>query len=481
MMLNNSIRELNKLMKNQEVTPSQLVAESYQKIADHDHVLNSFVTLNEEAATAQAKALDEKPVQHVLHGIPIGIKDNIVTKDLRTTCGSKMLENFNPVYNATVIEKLVAAGAIPVGKLNMDEFAMGSSNETSYFGPVRNPWNTDYVPGGSSGGSAAAVAAGLVPVALGSDTGGSVRQPAALTGIVGMKPTYGRISRYGLVAFASSLDQIGIFSRTVEDNAVVLETIAGLDPMDNTSSPLEVPNYLESLGQPIAGMRLGVPAEYMSEMVDPEVKAAVEAAIEVYRSLGATVEEVHMPHLKYVVPAYYIIAPSEASSNLSRFDGMRFGHRSAEATDIESIFRKSRAEGFGEEVKRRILIGTYCLSAGHFDAYYMKALKLRTVVKEEFDAIFKEFDAIIGPTTTSPAFKIGENKEKTIDMYLNDILTIPANLVGLPSMSIPAGFSSEGLPIGLQLTGKHFGEAKLYQLAHAFEQVTDHHKKRPTL
>lgn len=480
-MLNKTIRELHTAIQEKEVTPSQLVAESYRQIADHDGVLNTVITTNEPAATAQAQQLDGREATHLLHGIPIGIKDNIITKDLRTTCGSKMLENFNPVYNATVIEKLVAAGAVPVAKLNMDEFAMGSSNETSYYGAVRNPWNTDYVPGGSSGGSAAAVAAGLVPVALGSDTGGSVRQPAALTGIVGMKPTYGRISRYGLVAFASSLDQIGVFSKTVEDNAIVLETIAGVDPMDNTSSPLEVPNYTDALGKSIAGMRLGVPAEYMSDMVDPEVKAAIEAAIEVYRSLGATVEEVHMPHLKYVVPAYYIIAPSEASSNLSRFDGMRYGHRSAEATDIESIFRKSRAEGFGEEVKRRILIGTYCLSAGHFDAYYMKALKLRTVIKEDFDAIFKEFDAIIGPTTTAPAFKVGENKEKTIDMYMNDILTIPANLVGLPAMSIPAGFSQAGLPIGLQLAGKHFGEATLYQLAHAFEQATDHHKKRPTL
>lgn len=480
-MLNRSIRELHQAIKNQETTPSQLLTETYSKIAAHDEVLNSFVTLNEEQAKKQAQHLDEQPAQHVLHGIPVGIKDNIITKDLRTTCGSKMLENFNPVYNATVIEKLLAAGAVPVGKLNMDEFAMGSSNETSYFGPVRNPWNTDYVPGGSSGGSAAAVAAGLVPVALGSDTGGSVRQPAALTGIVGMKPTYGRISRYGLVAFASSLDQIGIFSRTIEDNALVLETIAGLDPMDNTSSPLPVEDYTAKIKQPIAGMRIGVPAEYMSDIVHPEVKQAIEQAMDVYRSLGATVEEVHMPHLKYVVPAYYIIAPSEASSNLSRFDGMRYGHRSAEATDIESIFRKSRAEGFGEEVKRRILIGTYCLSAGHFDAYYMKALKLRTVIKEDFDAIFKEFDAIIGPTTTAPAFKLGENKEKTIDMYMNDILTIPANLVGLPAMSIPAGFSSEGLPIGLQLTGKHFDEATLYQLGHAFEQVTDYHTKRPTL
>lgn len=480
-MFNKSIRELQTAIQNQEVTPTQLVNESYELIAKYDGVLNSFVTLNTQAATAQAAQLDAQPTRSILHGIPIGIKDNIITNGLRTTCGSKMLADFTPVYNATVIEKLVAAGAVPVGKLNMDEFAMGSSNETSYFGPVRNPWNTDYVPGGSSGGSAAAVAAGLVPVALGSDTGGSVRQPAALTGIVGMKPTYGRISRYGLVAFASSLDQIGVFSKTVEDNALVLETIAGHDPMDNTSSPLEVPSYTEKLGQSIAGMRLGVPAEYMSDIVHPEVKAAVEAAIELYRSMGATVEEVHMPHLKYVVPAYYIIAPSEASSNLSRFDGMRFGHRSSEATDVESIFRKSRAEGFGEEVKRRILIGTYCLSAGHFDAYYMKALKLRTVVKEDFDAIFKEFDAIIGPTTTAPAFKIGENKEKTIDMYMNDILTIPANLVGLPAMSIPAGFSTDGLPIGLQLTGKHFNEATLYQLAHAFEQATDYHTKRPTL
>lgn len=405
-MLNKSIRELHAAIKNNEVTPSQVIEQTYATIEAYDGNLNSFVTLNKETAIAQAKSLDEKPIQHVLQGIPVGIKDNIITKDLRTTCGSKMLENFNPVYNATVIEKLEAAGAIVVGKLNMDEFAMGSSNETSYFGPVKNPWNYDYVPGGSSGGSAAAVAAGIVPVALGSDTGGSVRQPAALTGIIGMKPTYGRISRYGLVAFASSLDQIGIFSRTIEDNATVLQTIAGIDPMDNTSSPLEVPNYTEKLGKSIDGMRLGVPAEYMSDIVEPEVKAAIEAAIEVYRSLGATVEEVHMPHLKYVVPAYYIIAPSEASSNLARFDGMRYGHRSSEATDIESIFRKSRAEGFGEEVKRRILVGTYCLSAGHFDAYYMKALKLRTVVKEDFDAIFKEFDAIIGPTTTAPAFKI---------------------------------------------------------------------------
>lgn len=478
-LLDLSIKELRNKIDNKEITAQELVQESVDRITELDPKLNSFITFDTDYVKSQVTDFQEN---QLLSGIPVALKDNIVTRDLATTCGSKMLENFtDPLYDATVAERLRTAGSINMGKLNMDEFAMGSSNESSYFGPVHNPYHLDYVPGGSSGGSAAAVAAGLVKAALGSDTGGSVRQPAAFTNTVGLKPTYGRISRFGVVAFASSLDQIGIFSKTVEDNAVVLEAIAGRDEMDTTSSVQEVPKFSELLETSMAGKKIAVPVEYMSDAINPEIRERILEAIEVYRGMGAIVETVRMPHLDYVVPAYYIIAPCEASSNLARFDGIRYGYRAENTTDLDNIYEKSRAEGFGSEVKKRILVGTYCLSAGHYDAFYMQAAKLRTVIKQDFDAIFKEYDVILGPTTPDAPFKIGAHSNDAVKVYLNDLLTIPANLVGLPAISVPAGFTKDGLPVGLQLTGKAFDEVGIYQFAHAFEQATKYYQVKPEM
>ncbi|GGB49888.1 Asp-tRNA(Asn)/Glu-tRNA(Gln) amidotransferase subunit GatA [Virgibacillus dakarensis] len=484
-LFDNSIKQLEQKLHNKEIAVSDLVDTSYKRIAEVDDQVKAFLTLDEENARNQAKALDtETPdfTVHPLFGIPGGIKDNIVTKALRTTCASQFLRNFNdPLYSATVIEKLDEAKTVKIGKTNMDEFAMGSSNENSSFEPTRNPWHTDYVPGGSSGGSAAAVAAGEVVYALGSDTGGSIRQPAAFCGVVGLKPTYGRVSRFGLVAFASSFDQIGPITRNVADNARVLEVISGQDKMDSTSANVDVPAFTESLTGDIKGLKIAVPKEYLGEGVSPEVRDSVMDALKVYESLGAEWEEVSLPHTKYAVATYYLLASSEASANLARFDGVRYGVRSENAKDMLDMFKLSRSEGFGEEVKRRIMLGTYALSSGYYDAFYKKAQKVRTLIKNDFDEIFKNYDVVIGPTTPTPAFKIGEKVEDPLTMYTNDILTIPVNLAGVPAISIPCGLSKGGLPYGLQIIGKYFDEGTVYRTAHAFEQATDHHTKRPQL
>ncbi|MUK88422.1 Asp-tRNA(Asn)/Glu-tRNA(Gln) amidotransferase subunit GatA [Ornithinibacillus sp. L9] len=482
-LFDHSIKEIEEKLHNNEITVEDLVDTSYNRIKEVDDQVHAFLTLDEENARAKAKELDlETDKSNKLFGIPAGIKDNIVTKALRTTCGSQFLRNFDdPLYNATVIEKLNAEKIVTIGKLNMDEFAMGSSNENSSFTPTRNPWNTDYVPGGSSGGSAAAVAAGEVLFSLGSDTGGSIRQPAAFCGVVGLKPTYGLVSRFGLVAFASSLDQIGPLTRSVEDNARVLEVIAGHDHMDSTSAKVDIPEYTKALTGDVSGLKIAVPKEYLAEGVNPEVKDAIMNALKVYESLGATWEEVSLPHSKYAVATYYLLASSEASANLARFDGVRYGVRSENATNMIDMFKKSRSEGFGEEVKRRIMLGTFALSSGYYDAYYKKAQKVRTLIKNDFDNIFEYYDVVIGPTTPTPAFKVGEKIDDPLTMYANDILTIPVNLAGVPGISVPCGFSEEGLPIGLQIIGKHFDESTVFRAAHAYEQATEHHTKKPQL
>ncbi|GEN86724.1 Asp-tRNA(Asn)/Glu-tRNA(Gln) amidotransferase subunit GatA [Oceanobacillus sojae] len=478
-----TIKELEAKLHNHEITVEDLVKESYAQIKKVDGDVHAFLTLDEEKALEKARELDKcEDKSGILFGIPAGIKDNIVTKGLRTTCASQFLDNFtDPLYNATVVDKLDAENPVAVGKLNMDEFAMGSSNENSGYEPTRNPWNIDHVPGGSSGGSAAAVAAGEVLFSLGSDTGGSIRQPAAFCGVVGMKPTYGRVSRFGLVAFASSLDQIGPLTRTVEDNARVLEVIAGHDKMDSTSADVDVPAYTEALTGDVKGLKIAVPKEYLAEGVSEEVKNSVMEALKVYESLGATWEEVSLPHSKYALATYYLLSSSEASANLARFDGVRYGVRSENAKNMLDMFVKSRSEGFGDEVKRRIMLGTFALSSGYYDAYYKKAQKVRTLIKNDFDKILEEYDVIVGPTTPTPAFKVGEKTSDPLTMYVNDILTIPVNLAGVPGISIPCGFSEEGLPIGLQIIGNYFDESTVYRAAHAFEQATEHHKKRPQL
>ncbi|MEC1714677.1 Asp-tRNA(Asn)/Glu-tRNA(Gln) amidotransferase subunit GatA [Schinkia azotoformans] len=481
----NKISELHGMLHKKEITVSDLVDESYKRIGEVEDKVKAFLTLNEEAAREQATKLDSeigaKDQFGLLFGMPIGVKDNIVTKGLRTTCASKILANFDPVYDATVTEKLHNAEAIIIGKCNMDEFAMGSSNENSGFYPTKNPWNIDYVPGGSSGGSAAAVAAGEVPFALGSDTGGSIRQPAAFCGVVGLKPTYGLVSRFGLVAYASSLDQIGPITRSVEDNAYILQTIAGHDKMDSTSANVEIPDYLSALTGDVKGLKIAVPTEYIGEGVRADVKEAVMNALKVLEAQGAVWEEVSLPHSKYAVATYYLLASSEASANLSRFDGVRYGHRSDNAKNIIDLYKNSRSEGFGEEVKRRIMLGTFALSAGYYDAYYKKAQRVRTLIKNDFDKVFEKYDVILGPTNPTPAFKIGEKTNDPLTMYVEDLLTIPMNLAGVPGISVPCGFSTEGLPIGLQIIGKHFDESTVYRVAHAYEQATDFTRQRPNL
>ncbi|WP_163528699.1 Asp-tRNA(Asn)/Glu-tRNA(Gln) amidotransferase subunit GatA [Halobacillus ihumii] len=479
-----TLRELQEKLHNKEITVTDLVDESYQRIEEVDHAVKAFLTLNKEAARKQAAELDAARGNDAakLFGLPIGVKDNIVTKGLRTTAASQLLRNLeDPLYDATVVQKLNEAKSVTIGKLNMDEFAMGSSNENSSYTATRNPWNTDYVPGGSSGGSAAAVAAGEVPFSLGSDTGGSIRQPAAFCGVVGLKPTYGRVSRFGLIAFASSLDQIGPITRSVEDNAFLLETIAGHDKMDSTSADVEVPRYTESLTGDVKGLKIAVPKEYLGEGVTSEVKEAVQAALKKYEELGATWEEVSLPHSKYAVATYYLLSSSEASANLARFDGVRYGVRTDNAKTMLDMFKNSRSEGFGNEVKRRIMLGTFALSSGYYDAYYKKAQQVRTLIKDDFEKVFEDYDVIIGPTTPTPAFKVGEKIDDPLTMYANDILTIPVNLAGVPGISVPCGLSTDGLPIGLQIIGKHFDESTVYRTAHAFEQATDFHKQRPSL
>ncbi|UOQ48964.1 Asp-tRNA(Asn)/Glu-tRNA(Gln) amidotransferase subunit GatA [Gracilibacillus caseinilyticus] len=479
-----TLKELQEKLHNKEITVSDLVSASYDRIKEVDDQVQAFLTLNEEEAQKQAKALDEAlgADASILYGMPIGIKDNIVTKGLRTTCASQILDNLNdPLYDATVVTKLKEENTVNIGKLNMDEFAMGSSTENSSYAKTRNPWNTDYVPGGSSGGSAAAVAAGEVLFSLGSDTGGSIRQPAAFCGVVGMKPTYGLVSRFGLVAFASSLDQIGPITRNVQDNAHLLQAIVGHDKMDSTSANIEVPQYSDAFKEDVKGLRIAVPKEYLDEGVNPEVKEAVLAALKKYEELGATWEEVSLPHSKYAVAAYYLLASSEASANLARFDGVRYGVRTEKNVDMVDMFKHSRAEGFGDEVKRRIMLGTFALSSGYYDAYYKKSQKVRTLIKNDFEKIFAEYDVVIGPTTPTPAYKVGEKIDDPLTMYTDDVLTTPVNLAGLPGMSIPCGFSSDGLPIGLQIIGRHFDESMIYRVGYAYEQATDHHKKRPNL
>ncbi|EPZ38849.1 aspartyl/glutamyl-tRNA amidotransferase subunit A [Anoxybacillus ayderensis] len=478
------VSELHSLLHKKEISVSDLVDESFKRIHEVDEKVQAFLTLNEEQARTKAKELDEKLATEkefgLLFGMPIGIKDNIVTKGLRTTCASKILYNFDPIYDATVVERLHQADAVTIGKLNMDEFAMGSSTENSGFQLTRNPWDLERVPGGSSGGSAAAVAAGEVPFALGSDTGGSIRQPAAFCGVVGLKPTYGRVSRYGLVAFASSLDQIGPITRNVEDNAYLLQVISGVDPMDSTSVNVDVPDYVSALTGDIQGLKIAVPKEYLGEGVSEEVRQSVLDALKVLEGLGATWEEVSLPHSKYALATYYLLASSEASANLARFDGVRYGYRTDNAKNLIEMYKQTRSEGFGNEVKRRIMLGTFALSSGYYDAYYKKAQKVRTLIKQDFENVFEKYDVIIGPTTPTPAFKIGEKTSDPLTMYANDILTIPVNLAGVPGISIPCGFVN-GLPVGLQIIGKHFDESTIYRVAHAFEQATDYHKQKPTL
>ncbi len=470
-----------------EVSAVELAHDALARIAKLGSALNAFVTVDAEGALAQARAADaarSRGEAGTLAGVPIAHKDVFMTAGLRTTCSSRMLERFVAPYDAHVVEALKRAGTVLVGKTNMDEFAMGSSNETSYFGPVRNPWNPDYVPGGSSGGSAAAVAARLVPAATGTDTGGSIRQPASLTGICGLKPTYGIASRYGLVAFASSLDTPGVFAQTSEDCALLLNAMAGHDPRDATSLDRPREDYARELRTPareapLEGLRIGLPREYFGAGNDPEVAAAIEAALAEFRRLGARTVEIGLPAVKLSVPVYYVIAPAEASSNLSRFDGVRYGHRAARYDDLDDMYRKTRAEGFGAEVKRRILVGTYVLSHGYYDAYYLKAQKVRRLIADDFARAWRECDVIMGPTAPSPAFRFGAKADDPVQMYLNDIFTIAANLTGAPAISIPCGFTRSGLPIGLQIQGDYFAEARLLDVAHRFQQATDWHLRRP--
>ncbi|MGG1572585.1 Asp-tRNA(Asn)/Glu-tRNA(Gln) amidotransferase subunit GatA [Fictibacillus sp. NRS-1165] len=483
-LLEKKVSELHDLLHKKEVSVTDLVDASYARIGQVEDKVKSFLTLNEEHARQQARELDDvlagSPGERILAGLPIALKDNISTKGLRTTSGSKILSNFDPIYDATVARRLYEAGAITIGKLNMDEFAMGSSNENSGYHVTKNPWNTDYVPGGSSGGSAASVAAGEVLFSLGSDTGGSIRQPAAYCGVVGLKPTYGLVSRFGLIAFASSLDQIGPITRTVEDNAYLLQAIAGHDHMDSTSANVEVPDYQTAFTGDIKGLRIAVPKEYLAEGVDPAVKEKVLDALKALEGQGATWEEVSLPHSKYALATYYLLSSSEASANLSRFDGVRYGVRSDNSENLLDLYKNSRSEGFGDEVKRRIMLGTFALSSGYYDAYYKKAQKVRTLIKNDFEQVFNHYDVIIGPTTPTTAFKIGEKTNDPLTMYANDILTIPVNLAGVPAISVPCGFSN-GLPVGLQIIGKHFDERTIYRVASVFEQATEHHKAKPQL
>jgi len=482
---NLTISEAHRLLKNKEITSTELTRAVLDRIAGVEGRIDAFLTITAEEALAQAAAADRAIAAGQcgpLNGIPVAIKDVICTRGVRTTCGSRILDPFIPPYDATVVAWLKQKGAVIVGKLNMDEFAMGSSTENSGFKVTRNPWDLSRIPGGSSGGSAAAVAAGMCLGALGSDTGGSIRQPASHCGVVGIKPTYGRVSRYGLVAYASSLDQIGPLARRVADAALVLNGIAGHDPADSTSAPLAVPDYTAVLGRSIKGTRIGIPREYAASAgLDPEVLAAVEGAVDTLQSLGAECVDISLPHTQYAVAVYYVIAPCEASSNLARYDGVKYGFRADEGADLIHMYRRTRSQGFGAEVQRRIIIGTYCLSAGYYDAYYGKASQVRTLIVEDFKKAFEVCDVIACPTAPTPAFRIGEKSDDPLTMYLSDIFTISANLAGIPALSIPCGFSAAGLPIGLQLMGRHFGEEAILGVAHQFEGATGFHKKRPEI
>ena len=469
---------------NREISAQEVVEDLFEWIALKEPSVKAYLTLDKEGALAKAKQIDEKLSNSgkvgLLAGIPVAIKDNICTSGMKTTCASKILEDFTPPYDAFVVKRIKEEDAVIIGKTNLDEFAMGSSNENSAFHVTRNPWNTDCIPGGSGGGSAAAVTANMAFMALGSDTGGSVRQPSSFCGNVGCKPTYGRISRYGLVAFASSLDQIGSVTKDVSDAALLLQVVSGHDAYDSTSANLGVPDYIAGINSTNDNLRIGVPKEFFGEGLNPEIKNAVTNALEIYKKNGAEIVDLSLPHCGYAVATYYIIATAEASSNLARYDGVRYGHRSQLSEDnIIDMYSRVRAEGFGSEVKRRILLGNYVLSAGFYEAYYMKASKVRNLIKDDFEDAFKKVDCIISPTCPSPAFKIGEKVTDPLEMYLSDIYTIPANLVGIPGISIPCGFTTTGLPIGMQIMGKHFEEEKILKIAKLFENETDFHLKRP--
>ena len=473
-LISEPIHKLHELLKNKEITSLELTEKFLEKINETNKIINAYITVCEDIAIKQAKEADNKIKKgeiDYLTGIPLSIKDLICTKGIKTTCASKMLHNYIPTYNATVYEKLLSKNIVTLGKTNMDEFAMGSSNETSYFGAVRNPHDFERVPGGSSGGSAAAVAADMCAGSLGSDTGGSIRQPASFCGVVGLKPTYGRVSRYGLVAFASSLDQIGPIAKNVEDCSILLQAIAGYDEKDSTSVNIEVPDYLKNLKkESLKGLKIGVPKEYFIEGINDEVKNCIQNTLKVLEKEGSEIIEISLPHTDYAVATYYIIAPAEASSNLARYDGVKFGYRAEKYEDLLDMYKKTRAEGFGDEVKRRIMIGTYALSSGYYDAYYLKAAKVRNLIKQDFQNALKNVDVIICPVSPTTAFKIGEKIDNPLEMYLNDIFTIPVNLAGLPGISIPVGFDSRKLPIGLQIIGNYFQEDKLLNIAYNMEQ-----------
>ena len=476
-----TLSELSRELSEKKISSVELTQHYLQRIKQFDGKLNSFITVTEEhalQAAANADRLRAEGKAGPLTGIPIAQKDIFCTDGIKTSCGSKMLDRFIAPYDATLVRHLKQAGMAMLGKTNMDEFAMGSSNETSYYGPVKNPWHLDYVAGGSSGGSAAAVAARIAPAATGTDTGGSIRQPAALCGITGIKPTYGRVSRYGMIAFASSLDQGGPITQTAEDAAMLLKAMSGFDEHDSTSVNEPVPDYVATLNDPIKGLRIGLPKEYFTDSLSPDVAKAIETAVKEYEKLGAVIKEITLPNTELSVPAYYVIAPAECSSNLARYDGVRYGYRCENPIDLQDLYKRSRSEGFGSEVKRRIMVGTYALSAGYYDAYYIKAQKIRRLIRDDFTRAFESVDVIIGPTTPTPAFKIGEKVSDPISMYLSDIYTIAVNLAGLPSMSIPVGFV-KGLPIGMQLIGNLFAESKLLNVAHSFQKVTDWHRLTP--
>lgn len=479
-MHNKTIADLAKSLRSGEFSSVELTQSFLDRIKQHS-LLNSYITVTEDMALQNAKAADAiiaSGKAELLTGIPIAQKDIFCTQGVKTTCGSKMLDNFIAPYDATVVEKFNNAGAVMLGKLNMDEFAMGSSNETSYYGAVKNPWDTNTVPGGSSGGSAVAVAARLAVCATGTDTGGSIRQPAALCGITGLKPTYGRVSRYGMIAYASSLDQGGPMARSAEDAAIVLQTMAGFDEKDSTSVDQPVPDYLAGLNNGLDSLKIGLPKEFFGEGLNSDVASIIENAVNEYRKLGAEVKEVSMPNLKLAIPAYYVIAPAECSANLSRFDGVRYGYRCENPADLTDLYTRSRGEGFGKEVKRRILMGTYALSAGYYDAYYIKAQKVRRLISEDFKNALAEVDVIMGPVAPGVAFGIGEKIGNPIEMYLSDIYTIAINLAGVPAMSVPAGFV-KGMPVGLQIIGNYFAEDRLLNIAHRYQQVTDWHQHIP--
>ena len=481
-MLNFTIRQLGAELAARRVSSVEIARYFLQRATRLGKAFNAFITLDEEKTLTQARAADALIATGKagpLTGIPVAHKDIFCAEGWRTTCGSKMLENFIAPYDAHVIGRCKAAGAVVLGKTNMDEFAMGSSNETSFYGPVRNPWNTEMVPGGSSGGSAAAVAARLAPAATGTDTGGSIRQPAALSGVCGLKPTYGVCSRYGMIAFASSLDQAGPFAKTAEDLALLLDAMAGFDARDSTSLERVPEDYARDLEKPIKGLRIGLPRELFAEGMAPDVAKAVDTALAEFRKLGCEPVEVSLPNMRLAVPVYYVLAPAEASSNLARYDGVRYGYRAPEYVDLLDMYKKTRAQGFGAEVKRRILIGTYVLSHGYYDAYYLKAQQLRRLIANDFVAAFRQCDVILGPTSPTTAFKIGEKAADPVQMYLSDIYTIPANLAGLPAMSIPCGFDRQMLPVGLQIIGDYFSEARMLNVAHQYQQATDWHMKMP--